>query len=111
MPSSLAVLCNIAAFTAETLPELAAGFGASIALRNRLGDHLYRRVRGPPLDGRGSALLGAPAVLAERLKWAWRAYLMIDPMAILPFDLGAWLALDLRVMRVLRLLRFFKLSR
>jgi voltage-gated potassium channel len=36
---------------------------------------------------------------------------MIDLMAILPFYLGAWLALDLRVLRVLRLLRFFKLSR
>ena len=46
-----------------------------------------------------------------RLKFATRPILIIDLMAILPFYLGTMLGLDLRALRVFRLLRFLKLTR
>lgn len=46
-----------------------------------------------------------------RLSFARRPYQVIDLLAILPFYLGHLFGLDLRVLRVFRLLRFLKLSR
>ena len=46
-----------------------------------------------------------------RFDWARRPYLVIDLLAILPFYVHHLMGLDLRFVRVLRLLRFLKLSR
>ena len=106
------ILLNIAAFVAETVPELAARCGSwfntfeacSVAIFTiEYAARLWTAVEVP--------FLARLAPWKARLKWATRAYLIIDLLAILPFYLGALLGLDLRVLRVLRLLRFFKLSR
>ncbi len=46
-----------------------------------------------------------------RLKFARRPLLIIDLLAILPFYLSFLVTIDLRVLRVFRLLRFFKIAR
>jgi voltage-gated potassium channel len=46
-----------------------------------------------------------------RLKYAKRPTLVIDLLAILPFYLGSMVGLDLRALRVFRLIRFLKLTR
>jgi voltage-gated potassium channel len=106
------ILINIAAFVAETVPELARRYGvwfhafetfSVVIFSIEYAARLWTAVEVP-------FLARLPAWKA-RVKWASRAYLVIDLLAILPFYLGALLNLDLRVLRVLRLLRFFKLSR
>jgi voltage-gated potassium channel len=106
------ILINIAAFVAETVPELARRYGvwfhafetfSVLIFTIEYAARLWTAVEVP-------FLARLPAWKA-RLRWAARAHLIIDLLAILPFYLGALLSLDLRVLRVLRLLRFFKLSR
>ena len=63
------------------------------------------------MDRGGGAISGAAAAWKVRLKWASRAHLVIDLLASLAFYLSTLFSLDLSVLRVLRLLRFFKLSR
>lgn len=48
-------------------------------------------------------------VMRGRLRFAGKPMLVIDFLAILPFFLGAFVALDLRFLRALRLFRFFRL--
>jgi voltage-gated potassium channel len=106
------ILLNIAAFVAETVPQVRAAwatwfdafealsvfiFTVECALR------IWTAVEVP-------FLARMPAWKA-RLHFAGRPSQIIDLLAILPFYLGPLLATDLRVLRVLRLLRFFKLSR
>jgi voltage-gated potassium channel len=106
------ILINIAAFVAETVPQLALRYGVwfqvleafSVAIFTiEYAARLWTAVEVP--------FLARLPPWKARLNWALRAYLVIDLLAILPFYLGAFLSLDLRVLRVLRLLRFFKLSR
>jgi len=103
---------NIAAFVAETVPELAAAYGPwfrafeafSVAIFTiEYALRLWTAVEMP--------FLSRMRPWRARLYLATRGYLIIDLLAILPFYLGGLLGLDLRVLRVLRLLRFFKLSR
>lgn len=106
------IVLNIAAFVAETVPELAAHYGLlfriiegfSVAVFTvEYGLRIWTAVEVP--------FLARLAPWRARLNYATRAYLIIDLLAILPFYLGGLLGLDLRVLRVLRLLRFLKLSR
>lgn len=48
--------------------------------------------------------------LLGRLRFALTPLALADLFAILPFYLGAWVAVDLRLLRVLRLMRIFKLA-
>lgn len=106
------ILLNIAAFVAETVPSLSdaydpffnffeilsvAIFSLEYGLRLRTAVEVPFLKRLPPWKA--------------RLKLALRPALLIDLAAILPFFLGTLLNVDLRVLRALRLLRFFKLSR
>ena len=106
------ITLNIAAFVAETVPELSAAYGwwfrafevfSVVVFTIEYGLRIWTAVEMP-------FLARMPAWQA-RLHLATRGYLIIDLLAILPFYLGGLLGLDLRVLRVLRLLRFFKLSR
>ncbi len=106
------ILLNIAAFVAETVPSLSAAYGPyfqafeifSVAVFSiEYGLRLWTAVEVPFLKR-------LPAWRA-RLKLALRPALLIDLAAILPFFLSMLLNIDLRVLRALRLLRFFKLSR
>ena len=106
------ILLNIVAFVAETVPALSAAYGAyfwafevfSVAVFSfEYGLRLWTAVEVP--------FLKRLPPWKARLKLALRPALLIDLAAILPFFLGMFLSIDLRVLRALRLLRFFKLSR
>jgi len=106
------ILLNIAAFVAETVPSLSAAYGryffafeiVSVAIFTvEYGLRLWTATEVPYLKR-------LPPWKA-RLDLALRPALLIDLAAILPFYLGTLLSIDLRVLRALRLLRFFKLSR
>lgn len=106
------IVLNIAAFVAETVPQLEAAYkiwfriievGSVAVFTIEYGLRIWTAIEVP-------FLARLPAWRA-RLNYARRGYLVIDLLAILPFYLGGVLGLDLRVLRVLRLLRFLKLSR
>lgn len=56
-------------------------------------------------------LLRPASPLRARFIWAKTPYMLVDLLVILPFYLGFFFAIDLRVLRVFRLLRFLKLIR
>lgn len=106
------ILLNIAAFIAETVPEIEARYGTAfsafelfsvIVFTIEYATRLWVAVEVP--------FLSRLPPWQARLTAATRPQMVIDLLAILPFYLGALLNVDLRVLRVLRLLRFLKLSR
>ncbi len=106
------IVLNIAAFCAETVPELERAYGpwfnafeiASVAIFTvEYILRLWSSIEIPYLSR-------MPAWKA-RLKFASRGPQIIDLLAVLPFYLSHLFSIDLRVLRILRLLRFLKLSR
>jgi len=106
------ILVNVAAFAAETDENVAAKFGAAFAVFNGLSiaiftvEYLARLwvcIDHPPLQQYGP--------FAVRFRWAMTPSMLIDLAVILPFYLSLLVAVDLRVLRVFRLLRFLKLAR
>ncbi len=106
------ILLNVAAFVAETVPSLYAAYGPyffafelfSVAVFTvEYALRLWTAVEMP--------FLRRLSPTRARLHSAARPSLIIDLLAILPFYLSQFFALDLRVLRTLRLLRFLKLSR
>ena len=106
------ILLNIAAFVAETVPDIAREHHAafhvfeifSVAVFTiEYGLRLWTAVEVP--------FLSRLSPWAARLRFAGRPSSIIDFLAIAPFYLGSLIGLDLRALRALRLLRFFKLSR
>jgi len=106
------IFLNVAAFVAETVPELAETYGpffhafelfsvgaftAEYLLRSWASVEVPFLSRLPPWRA--------------RLTFAGRGSQIIDLLAVLPFYLSQLTSLDLRVLRALRLLRFLKLSR
>ncbi len=106
------ILLNIAAFVAETVPAIAKAHHktfqifeiASVAVFTV--EYLLRLWTAVEVP-----FLKRLAPWRARLSLATRPALIIDLLAILPFYLGALFFIDLRILRALRLLRFFKLSR
>jgi voltage-gated potassium channel len=106
------ILMNVAAFVAETVPSLRASWGRwfhwfevfSVAVFTvEYILRIWTAVEVP--------YLSRTSPWKARLKLARQPALLIDLVAILPFYLGHFFAIDLRVLRTLRLLRFLKLSR
>lgn len=106
------ILLNIAAFVAETVPSLSARYGFYFGLFEMVSvaifsvEYLLRLWTAVEVP-----FLKRLSPWKARLKLALRPALLIDLAAILPFFLGMLLNVDLRILRALRLLRFFKLSR
>ena len=106
------ILLNILAFMAETVKSIHDQYGdwlwafevfsVGVFTLEYLA-RLWTAVEVPFLAKMGP--------VQARLKLARRGGLIIDLLAILPFYLAMILPLDLRILRVLRLIRFFKLSR
>lgn len=106
------ILLNIAAFIAETVPEIRAKwegwlyefevFSVTVFTIEYLL-RLWTAVEVP--------YLARMTPSKARLTMAFRPALLIDLFAILPFYLSHFFSIDLRVLRTLRLLRFLKLSR
>lgn len=106
------ILLNVTAFAAETVPAIGERYADSFRVFNifsvavfsieyvaRLWScleiHLFQKVK----------------PMRARIRFALRPLLLVDLMAILPFYLSFLLAIDLRILRVLRLFRFLKLAR
>lgn len=106
------IVLNVAAFVADTVPWIRAGWGQwlyrfevfSVAVFTvEYALRLWVAVEVPYLSRLPS--------WRARIRQAVRPALLIDLLAILPFFLSHFFAIDLRVLRTLRLLRFLKLSR
>ncbi|MBI1386148.1 MAG: cyclic nucleotide-binding domain-containing protein [Rhizobiales bacterium] len=106
------IIANVIAFAAETVPSIQENYGAALDVFNLVSvfiftiEYLLRLwscvevpflKRIPPLEA--------------RFRFARRPYMLIDLAAILPFYLSLFLAIDLRILRILRLFRFLKLAR
>ena len=106
------IMLNVAAFVAETVPSLYAAYSSyffafelfSVAVFTV--EYLLRLWTAVEMP-----FLKRLNPVSARLYSATRPSLIIDLLAILPFYLSQFFALDLRVLRTLRLLRFLKLSR
>lgn len=106
------ILLNAVAFALETVPALEASYGpwflafdafSVVVFTVEYALRIWSCVESPVLTQAGNA--------RARLRFALRPMMLVDLAAILPFYLSFLLALDLRVLRVLRLFRFLKLAR
>jgi voltage-gated potassium channel len=106
------ILLNIVAFLLETVQSVKAEWGPWLDLFEKISvaiftaeylARLWTAVEFP--------FLAKMKPWQARLRFARRPFLIIDLLAILPFYLSFLIPIDTRVLRVLRLLRFFKLSR
>ena len=109
----LLIILNICAFVLQTVPEIDAAYGwylnvfeiFSIAIFTV--EYLLRLWTAVEVP-----FLSRSRPWQARLNYAGRPFMIIDLLAILPFYLSFFMpAIDLRALRVLRLIRFFKLSR
>lgn len=106
------ILLNVAAFIAETVPSIAAEHGKSLAAFELFSVVVFSI----EYAARIWASVEVPFLKRlppwqARLKFARRGSQVIDLLAIAPYYLAQFFAIDLRVLRALRLLRFLKLSR
>jgi voltage-gated potassium channel len=106
------ILLNVAAFAAETVPEIGQRFGSAFELFNLVSvaiftiEYVLRLWSCVELP-----YLRALPNWSRRAKYASRPLMVIDLIAILPFYLGFLVGMDLRFLRVFRLFRFLKLAR
>ena len=106
------IFANVIAFVAESVDEINARFAPAFELFNVISiviftiEYLLRlwvAVEAAPLRHLGPA--------RARLHFASTPLLIVDLLAVLPFYLGSFFGVDLRILRVFRLLRFLKLAR
>lgn len=106
------IVLNVAAVIAETVPSIHAAYGPWLyafevftvtVFTIEYALRLWTAVEVP--------VLSRIAPWRARLKLARSPALVIDLLAILPFYLNQIMPMDLGVLRILRLLRFLKLSR
>jgi voltage-gated potassium channel len=106
------IILNIIAFMLETVQSVKAEWGTWLDLFEKVSvaiftleyvARLWTAVEVP--------FLSKMTPWQARLRFARRPYLLIDLLAVLPFYLSFLIPIDARALRVLRLLRFFKLSR
>ncbi|GBE42475.1 cyclic nucleotide-gated potassium channel [bacterium BMS3Bbin10] len=106
------ILLNVAAFAAETMPDVGPRYRNLFELFNLVSVAIFSVEYVLRLwSCTEMPLLRAQRPWRARLKFAMRPLLIIDLIAILPFYLGFLIGVDLRVLRVLRLFRFLKLAR
>ncbi len=106
------ILLNVAAFAAETVPAIGERYGEAFELFNLLSVAIFTL----EYVARLWSCVEIPLFhdvnpSRARAHFASRPLLLVDLMAILPFYLSFLLAMDLRLLRVLRLFRFLKLAR
>ncbi|MHA7873444.1 MAG: ion transporter, partial [Hyphococcus sp.] len=106
------IILNVIAFSLETVPQIhdryESFFGVfdlvSILIFSvEYAARLWVCTEHPPYRGL--------APWRARLKFARSPLMVVDLLAIAPFYLGVLLPIDLRVLRIMRLVRFFKLAR
>jgi len=106
------ILLNVVAAILETVPAIEARFGKALYAFDLFSVAVFTveyavRVLLCPDDPSGR--FSRP--VAGRLRYMATPMAVVDLLAILPFYLGAFAAVDLRFLRVLRLFRVFKLTR
>ena len=108
----LLILANVVAYALETVDDVQAVYGYELAVFDVISiaiftvEYLVRVwvcVEHHPLRHM--------TPWRARLRWVWTPAMIIDFMVIAPFYLSMFVALDLRILRVFRLLRFLKLAR
>lgn len=106
------IVANVAAFCLETVPHIERDWGLwlhyfdlfSVAVFTcEYAARIWTAVEVP--------FLSRLTPWKARARFARRPYQVIDLLAILPFYVGHLFGLDLRMLRIFRLLRFLKLSR
>jgi len=106
------IMLNVAAFAAETVPDIGRRYGPAFELFNLVSvaiftiEYVLRLWSSVELP-----LLHSLPGWRARAKFAARPLLIIDLLAILPFYLGFLIGIDLRFLRIFRLFRFLKLAR
>ena len=106
------ILLNVAAFAAETVPEIGKRYSSLFELFNIVSvaiftiEYVLRLWSCVELP-----YLHAFPVWHARANFASRPLMLIDLIAILPFYLSFLIGIDLRILRILRLFRFLKLAR
>ncbi len=106
------IVLNVSAFIAETVPSIAAAYGPQLYAFELFSvvvftiEYLARIWASVEVP-----FLKRLPPWQARFNFARRGSQVIDLLAILPFYLAQFFSIDLRVLRALRLLRFFKLSR
>ena len=106
------ITLNVAAFTAETVPELQREYGAAFELFNQFSVTIFTLEYALRVWSCVEVpLLRLLPPWRARVKFATRPLMVVDLLAILPFYLSFLIGIDLRVLRVLRLFRFLKLAR
>lgn len=106
------IIANITAFCLETVPSINAKWGTWLNAFETLSiaiftvEYVLRLWCAVELP-----FLRRLPPWKARITYARQPDLLIDLLAILPYYLSLLLPVDLRVIRILRLLRFFKLSR
>ena len=106
------ICANVTVFAMETVDEFSAENSNWLGLFNTISiliftveyfARLWVCVEFP--------VLRSTSPLRARFIWAKSPHMLIDLLVILPFYLGFFFAIDLRVLRVFRLMRFLKLIR
>lgn len=106
------ILANVAAVALETVPTLWARYGTWFIIFDTVSVAIFTIeycLRVWASAENFSEKDGTP--LQKRLRYMASPLAIVDLLAILPFYLGAFTSLDLRALRIFRLLRLFKLVR
>lgn len=106
------IIVNVIAFTVETVPAIHNRHAVFFAVFDYVSiliftleyaARLWVCTEHPPFQGLEP--------WRARLKFARSPFMIVDLLAIAPFYLSFMMVVDLRVLRIFRLLRFFKLAR
>jgi len=106
------IIVNVVAFTVETVPSIHDRHAVFFAVFDYVSilifsveyaARLWVCTEHPPFQGLKP--------WRARMKFARSPFMIVDLLAIAPFYLSFLMVVDLRVLRIFRLLRFFKLAR
>lgn len=106
------ILANVAAVALETVPSLWAQYQRAFQLFDTMSVGIFTAEYALRVWS-SAEHVGAQGrnAFAKRLRYIASPLAIVDLLAILPFYLGAFVSLDLRALRIFRLLRLFKLVR
>ncbi|MFZ1814529.1 MAG: cyclic nucleotide-gated ion channel [Rhizobiaceae bacterium] len=106
------IVANVFASVIETVPEIQASHGAMLGMFDTFCVIIFcleyaARIWVAPEH----PIMRGKSAVAARLKTAVTPIMLLDAVAILPFFLQLFLGVDLAAIRVLRIVRFYRLAR